>query len=60
MRGGGVKALLDVYVGNASFFKCSLREAAKKSFSLREDTHKKGVFLVVGPLRGGGDNPPDH
>ena len=29
---------------------------------LREDTHKKKVvFLVVGPLRGGGVNPPpDH
>ena len=23
----------------------------KKSYSLREDTHKKSVFLVVGPVR---------
>ena len=26
----------------------------------REDTHNKSVFLVVGPLRGGGVNPPYH
>ena len=27
--------------------------APKVNTSVREDTNKKGVFLVVGPLRGG-------
>ena len=31
----------------------------KNHVGIREDTHKKCIFLVVGPLRGGGE-PPNH
>ena len=33
-------------------------QTIKQSISIRKDTHKKSVFLVVGPLRGGGGLNP--